>query len=100
MEIIEPTKTTKGNIMTTDKIEQQLGTNYNEQILTFLATDRVIDHGYSPTWWITGNLGWRNKSYWVRKALNNLQASNQIESFKHRGSVGWCWSLTGKMKRG
>lgn len=86
--------------MKTDKIAQQLGENYNEQILMFLATDRVIKQGYSPTWWITGNLGWRNKSYWVRKALKNLQASNQVESFKHRSGIGWCWSLSGKMKRG
>ena len=84
----------------TSRLKQELGDNYNQLILDYLSTERVINHGYSPTWWITGNNNWRGKSYWVRKALLDLQASQQVESFKHRSSVGWCWSLTGKMKRG
>lgn len=87
-------------LMKNTKIEQQLGSNYNELILSYLASDRVITHGYSPTWWITGNNNWVGKSYWVRKALKELQASNQVESFKHHGGVGLCWALTGKMRRG
>ena len=86
--------------MKLDGIQKQLGEGYNDKILTFLGSDRVIEHGYAPTWWITGTYDWRNKSYWVRKALNKLQAENKVESFKHRNSVGWCWALKGKLNRG
>lgn len=86
--------------MTANRLEQELGANHEQLILDYLASERVISHGYSPTWWITSNNNWKGKSYWVRRALKGLQASQKVESFKHRSSVGWCWALTGKMKRG
>ena len=85
--------------MSADKIEQHLGVNYNDRILKYLASETVIEYGYAPTWWITSGNGWRNKSYWVNKALKNLQTTQQVESFMHRRSIGLCWALTGKMKK-
>lgn len=81
------------------KITENLGENYQERILTYLATDRVLDSGYAPTWWISCNHNWVGKTYWLRKALNEMQKNGLVESFKHRGGVGWCWALKGKMRK-
>lgn len=86
--------------MAVSRLEQELGPNYQNLILNYLNSERVINHGYSPTWWITFNHGWKGKSYWVRAALNQMKADGLVESFKHRGGVGWCWALQGKLVRG
>lgn len=83
-----------------NRLEQQLGANYRKLILDYLGSERVINHGYAPTWWITGNNGWRGQSYWVRKALNEMKAEGLIESFKHRDGVGWCWALQDNLVKG
>lgn len=81
------------------RLKQELGEDYQEVILDHLGKDFVINHGYAPTWRITGGNDWQGKSYWVRKALNQLQKDGKVESFRARGSVGWCWALTGKLKK-
>ena len=84
--------------MVMSRLEQELGAGYQQLILDHLAKDHVIKHGYSPTWWVTGGNDWVGKSYWVRKALNQMQKDGLVESFKHNGGVGWCWALAGKMR--
>ena len=82
------------------RLEQELGADYQQVILDHLGKERIIEYGYSPTWWITcdKDINWKGKSYWVRKALNQMKKDGLVESFKHGGGVGWCWALTGKMR--
>lgn len=83
------------------RLEQELGADYQQVLLDYLGQEHVIDMGFAPTWWITcdRDTNWKGKSYWVRKALNQMKKDGLVESFKSRtGSVGWCWALTGKMR--
>ncbi len=84
-----------------NRLKQELGEGYQQVLLNYLAKEHVVNHGYAPTWWITcdKNTNWKGKSYWVRKALNQLQKDGEVESFRARGNVGWCWALTGKLKK-
>lgn len=82
------------------RLEQELGAGYRQILLDYLGQEQVINTGFAPTWWITGdkNINWKGKSYWVRKALNQMKKDGLVESFKHGRGVGWCWALTGKMR--
>ena len=76
----------------TDRVEIELGKNYSEILIEYLSSPELCDFKYIPTWLITANCNWKGKSYWVRKALKQLQKDNKIISYKHRPGM-YSWAL-------